>query len=320
MRALRRKWTHLAVAAALLSLAAGTWPARAGTAPPVLIQCQPADSLLGGQIRDLAAAALNALPAWELPAGEEPVLIMLAPDRERFARWAGGRSPEWAAGLVLERGRTILLEKTFVRDLGQAARLVRHELAHVLLDRRLDGRPVPRWFHEGYAQEFAGEWAMGDLWTLARAAWTGSAIPLAELGRGFPHSGPRARLAYAESQAAVQALQRDPAAWAHLFDLLEDGVPFDDALRRSRGEGLAEFAVRFDGDIMPGYRKVGLLFGTAPLFFAMALLFLVAGWRRWRRQRLAKRGLDPSGRPLMEGELEQSAWITRGWIDRRRSG
>jgi hypothetical protein len=310
----------------LLSLVAASvnlvvTPARGASLPPVLIQCEPADSLLGGQIRDMASAALAALPAAEMPRDVSPVLIMLAPDRERFQRWAGGRSPEWAAGIVLEAGRTILLEKSYVMDLAQARTLLRHELAHVLLDRRLRGRPVPRWFHEGYAQEFAAEWEMGTLWRLARAAWTGSAIPLGELEHRFPKTGPRAQLAYAESQAAVQDLRKDTKAWAHLFDLLESGLPFADALRRSRGEDLAAFTLRFDGEIMPGFRRWSLLFSTTPLFFLMMLLFLGAAWRRRRAgARAAAKDVAATARPPAEAELEQNEWITRGWIDRRKRG
>lgn len=290
--------------------------------PPVTIQCEPADSLLGAEIRDMATDALWALAPEELPADLSPILIMLAPDREHFQRWAKGRSPEWAAGIVLERGRTILLEKSYVRDLGQAHALVWHELAHVLLDRRLRGMQVPRWFHEGYAQVFAAEWEMGTLWRLSRAAWTGSAIPLGELARSFPYSGERAQLAYAESQAAVQELRKDREAWLHLLELLEEGTPFSAALVRSRGEDLEAFILRFDEELMPGYRLWSLLFSTTPLFFLMSLLFLVAAWRRrrLRRRQEALLAARSAGRPPAEGELEQNEWITRGWIDRRRSG
>ena len=299
---------------ALLALAVNavdTW-AR----PPVQIQSEAADSLLAERLRAMAEAALSALPPAELPADRTPVLIILAKDREQFRLLSRGRSPEWAAGIVLERGRTILIEKSYVMDMGQARALILHELAHVLLDRRLRGRPVPRWFHEGYAQEFATEWEMGTLWRLARAAWTRSAIPLADLEQGFPGSGARAQLAYAESQAAVQDLRRDPKSWTHLLELLEGGLLFDEAMRRSKGEGLAEFTRRFDGEILPGYRRWSLLFSTAPLFFLMMLLFLVAAWRRRRAARVR----DSRVRAPLRDELEQNEWMARGWIDRQGPG
>jgi len=300
----------------LCGLAARLPAAGLAPLPAVQMQSEPADAALAAEIQRLTEAFLAALPPAERPADATPIRILLAPDGARFAEIAGGRSPEWAAGLILEPGRTILLDKSYLRDLGQTAALLRHELAHVLLDRRVGERAVPRWFHEGYAQLRAGEWDMEALWRLGRAAWTGSAIPLRDLELGFPASGPRAQLAYAESQAAVQALAREGASWGQLFELLEAGVPFSEALQRSRGETLAAFSARFDAQIMPSFRRWGLLFGTAPLFFLMALIFMAAAWRRWRRGRGGEiEEAAPAG-PV--GELEQNEWLNRGWIDRFR--
>ncbi len=301
---------------ALCGLAARPLAAALPPLPAVEMESEAADAALAAEIQRLTEAFLAALPAAERPADASPIRIVLAPDGARFAELAGGRSPEWAAGLILEPGRTILLDKTYMRDLGQAAALLRHELAHVLLDRRVGQGAVPRWFHEGYAQLRAGEWDMEALWRLGRAAWTGSAIPLRELEYGFPAGGARAQLAYAQAQAAVQVLARESASWGYLLELLEGGVPFSESLQRSRGESLAAFSARFDGDVMPGFRRWGLLFGTAPLFFLMALIFLAAAWRRLRGGR---RGEPEEGAPAVPaGELEQNEWLNRGWIDRFR--
>lgn len=302
----------LGLAALAVALVVTVSTALAAAPPRVELRSEPADEPLARQLGDLAESFLAALPAAELSADRRPITMILAPDAARFKQLAGGRSPEWAAGLILVPGETILLDKEYVLDLGQAATLIRHELAHVLLDRLLGERPVPRWFHEGYAQMRAAEWNMEVLWRLARAAWTRSAIPLGDLRRSFPSSGPRAQLAYAESQAAVQELAREPAAWGHLMELLEAGMPFADALERSRGESLQGFQARFDAEIMPGFRRWGLLFGTAPLFFVMMLLFLVAAWRR------ARRGRGGGAPAPLEGEFEQNEWLRRGWIDRVR--
>jgi hypothetical protein len=67
---------------------------------------------------------------------------------------------------------------------------------------------------------------------------------------------------------------------------------------------------------MPGYRRWGLLFGTAPLFFLMALIFMAAAWRRLRG---ARKGEPEEGPALgAAGESEQNEWLNRGWIDRFR--
>lgn len=307
-------WLALALALAL----AGALPLAAApvSPPPVVVESEPADAALGAEIGRLAGAFLEALPPAEWPGDASPIRLVIAADAAQFSRLAGGRNPEWAAGLVLERGRTILLDKRYLRDLGQSATLLRHELAHVLLDRRVQGAALPRWFHEGYAQLRAGEWSPDALWRLGRAAWTGSAIPLAALERGFPASGPRAELAYAESLAAVQALARDAGRWSQLFERLEAGLPFTDALLRSHGETVAGFSARFDADLMPSYRRWTLLFGSAPLFFGLALLFIVAAWRG-RRQRATALG-GGEGIESPSGEAEQTEWLNRGWIDRFR--
>ena len=313
------KPVRIPVALALLVLCGLAVHPLAAALPPlpaVEIESESADAGLAAEIQRLTEAFLAGLPPAERPADAAPIRILLAPNSARFAQIAGGRSPEWAAGIILEPGRTILLDKTYMLDLGQAAALLRHELAHVLLDRRVGEGAVPRWFHEGYAQLRAGEWDMEALWRLGRAAWTGSAIPLRELEYGFPAGGARAQLAYAESQAAVQILARESASWGHFLDLLEGGVAFSESLKRSRGETLAEFSAHFDGEIMPGYRRWGLLFGTAPLFFLMALILMAAAWRRRRRGR---RGESEEGASAgSTGELEQNEWLNRGWIDRFR--
>jgi hypothetical protein len=175
-----------------------------------------------------------------------------------------------------------------------------------MLDRKLAGNRVPRWFHEGFAQVKAVEWTMESLWELSRAAWTRTGIPLTDLRRYFPVTGGRAQLAYAQSQAAVRDLMQDKESWIHLLGLLEAGEPFGAALKRATGRGQADFENHFDSEILPGYRRISLLLTGTPLFGLMALIFLVGAWRRGRRRRLA-----------LETASEGPERV-RLWIDRRR--
>jgi hypothetical protein len=284
--------------------------ARVRVLPAIEVRAEAADSLLARDVQAMVEAALTDYLPEELTGDRQPIVVILAKDREQFRLLARGQSPEWAAGIILKRGEIILIEKTYLLDRVQARHLLRHELAHVLLDRQLQGNEVPHWFHEGFAQIHAGEWDMERLWLLARAAWTRSAIPLGDLRRGFPYGGERAQLAYAQSQAALQELHKDPESWSHLLELLRDQVPFGAALRRSFGLEMHAFEAEFDAKVMPGFRRWSLLFSTAPLFFLMMLIFLIAGWRRMRRQR----------RVEDKEEVPQEEWFAKGWIDRQWPG
>jgi stage II sporulation protein D len=80
-----------------------------------------------------------------------PVIrVTVHPTVEAFGRATG--QPWWAAGAT--RGTSIeLLPLTFLRQQGQLDRTVRHEVAHVLIDAALQGRPL--WVREGAALHFA---------------------------------------------------------------------------------------------------------------------------------------------------------------------
>jgi SpoIID/LytB domain protein len=77
--------------------------------------------------------------------------VTVHPTVESFGRASG--QPWFVAGAT--HGSTIdLLPLTVLRRAGQLERVVRHEVAHVLIDAHLEGRPM--WVREGAAAYFAG--------------------------------------------------------------------------------------------------------------------------------------------------------------------
>jgi hypothetical protein len=78
------------------------------------------------------------------------VKVTVHPTVESFARATG--QPWWVSGAT--DGSTIdLLPLTILRQRGQLERSLRHEMAHVLIDASLKGRPL--WVREGAASYFA---------------------------------------------------------------------------------------------------------------------------------------------------------------------
>lgn len=90
--------------------------------------------------------------------------------------------------------------------------VVVHELVHELLDQFVapHGPGIPRWFHEGLAQNIAG-----DIYLGAREediVWRAAAnrlLSFGDLRQGFPGEPNELRVAYAQSYSYVAWLQRE---------------------------------------------------------------------------------------------------------------
>jgi stage II sporulation protein D len=84
--------------------------------------------------------------------GGSGLRVTVHPTVESFGRATG--QPWYVAGAT--RGANIdLLPLTVLRRNGQLERVVRHEVAHVLIDAHLEGRPL--WVREGAAAHFSAE-------------------------------------------------------------------------------------------------------------------------------------------------------------------
>lgn len=126
------------------------------------------------------------------------------------------RSPAWAAGSY--DGTIRVPTRGAIEHSDELERILAHEFVHAVV-RTLGGSDVPAWLNEGLASMLepgaeSGETAVSD--DEARPV-------LAQLEKGFSRfSGSQARLAYAESVAAVRQLVRlrgTPAVVALLEDL-----------------------------------------------------------------------------------------------------
>ncbi|MGE0042625.1 MAG: SpoIID/LytB domain-containing protein [Vicinamibacterales bacterium] len=137
---------------------AATPPAPRTAAAPILLSLPAGESSERAVVLDLltrARAGIAALAGVTPPA---EVRVTVHPSVESFGRETG--QPWWVAGATV--GASIdLLPVTMLRRQGQLERTIRHEMAHVLVDGALTGRPV--WVREGAAFYFADPDGGGDL-------------------------------------------------------------------------------------------------------------------------------------------------------------
>jgi hypothetical protein len=207
-------------------------------------------------------------------------------EMETFAP-SGAPYPAYAAGVAYSEIGLVLLTLTPVhptqeQDLGE---VFRHELAHVALNDALNGRPVPRWFNEGFAIFASGESSFKRMHTLMMSTIGGSLLPLHDLERSFPDDETKALVAYAEAQDVVRFLIRreDVHRFRALISELRDGKSFDVAALDAYGEELSSLEFEWREDASRRY-TIWIFLLSGSLVWVVALGVFVWAWRRRKRR------------------------------------
>ena len=277
---------------------------QAVTAGPVRIHAWPEQRTLATRLATWVeeAGPLPALPDSVLEPG--PVDVFLAPDPARWDSLTGGAVPEWGAGVADPRaGRIVIPTFDWERTPPLTIyRTLRHELAHVALQRRLGDARTPRWFTEGYAQWAAGEWDWDSEWRLRLAFLGQQAPPLDSLTLRWPVAESDARIAYLLSASAVGYLV-DRSGERGMAVLLErwaaDG-DFDGAFRATYGLTMGQFEEDWRRHVKSRYGWPMLLSHSLVFWLvaALVLLLLFRIRRRRDRARLARlRATEPPDDP-----------------------
>lgn len=200
----------------------------------------------------------------------------------------GAESERWAAGFA-DADRNLVAVLAGPEGPGRLdalRRTLRHELAHLALDRAA-GRRAPRWLHEGYAQLAAGDWNWEQAWRLRGALMREGSGMLERLALDFPTREGEARIAYLLSYTAVQELVRrgGERALSSFFDVLRGGATVDAALRDVYGMSLAQFEKQWRESVKSRYGWLYLLTRASFFWLLLTLALIALGWRRWRHQR-----------------------------------
>jgi len=236
--------------------------------------------------REIGAAlgAVDTAPLSLRVATGPEALQMLAP--------ADAPPPGYASGVAYPARGLILLSLTAPESGERPAMesLLRHELAHVALHRRVRGASVPRWFTEGLAVQLAG----GQNLARIRALWGASSgdhlLPLSQLSRSFPSRAFEVNVAYAQSASLVGYLMRRPDGRESLsaaFDEMAQGAAFDDAIEHAYGMDLGALEAHWRADLQERYHSWPLAFGGGSVWL-LAILMLVVGFFRKRRREKIK--------------------------------
>ncbi|HMJ12888.1 MAG TPA: peptidase MA family metallohydrolase, partial [Polyangiaceae bacterium] len=199
----------------------------------------------------------------------------------------GAPYPKYAAGVAYPQLGLVLLTIAPVHpnsshDLRE---VFKHELAHIALNDALLGRPVPRWFNEGFAVFASGESSFARWQSLWTATLSDNLLPLARLERGFPADDVTASVAYAEAVDVVRFLVRrqDEERFAALVERIRDGQSFERALEDAYGTTLASLEFEWREEVARRYTFWPVFF-SGSMIWAAALGLFVWGWRRRRKR------------------------------------
>jgi hypothetical protein len=250
----------------------------------------------GSHDATLARAILSAATARDtfpwLPRPTARVLILIAPDRRRFAELIGPHAPEYGAAIAVPAESRIVMQGSRAgSDAGDPIQVLRHELAHLALHEAMGGLP-PRWFDEGYASLAAGEWGREEvIATNLALAWRG--VPsLAALDSAFYGGAVRATGAYALAHRAVAelaSLDRERGLGL-FFGYWRSTGDFDVAVRRAYNMTQTQFEDRWRRMTRRRYGALAIFADlTIGAIVLMVLLIpLHFSRRRRNRDRLAR--------------------------------
>src|SRR5438132_7235917 len=112
-----------------------------------------------------------------------PVIkVVLAPENSDLAR----RVSPWIAGFATGGSDIVIFPaRSPSYPHGTLEDVLRHEVAHILIERASAGRPIPRWFNEGFAMTVEHAWRFEDQTQVLYQLVLGSRTNLTDMDRLF---------------------------------------------------------------------------------------------------------------------------------------
>lgn len=193
--------------------------------------------------------------------------------------------PDWGAGVAIPSENLIILLRHNETEGIPVVAL--HELAHILVHRKLSGIAIPRWFDEGIAQTLSERWGTQKSVTLAWAVLWRNVIPIEELEHINSMVWIKAELAYAESYNAVLFLTNElKADISEILDSVVATGNFSDGFNKVTGMTTKEFYHRWSKRLFKWYLPFVLIGDQRLPWTLLTLIFLILGFAKIIRYKI----------------------------------
>jgi hypothetical protein len=319
-------WVRALLPVLMVWMVAFATPARASTgrAEGFAVEQASAQIVIGRatlryepELADDAELLAQSIPQWwseiERPLArdvDDTVRITFVDHSGRVAEATG--MPHWVAGVARpEAGDIVIARHAPDGSRTDLERLLKHEMAHVILHRATGGAELPRWFHEGMAESVTGGISLTRAQTLAAAVFGPGVPDLARLEQHFRGSdGADAAVAYAAARDLVEFLRgQDPqgSSMRQLLAELRGGTEFEAAFVGAYHASLPDLVGQWRSGLRGRFVWYPMIAGGGIPFVLLMPLVLIA-WMRKRRERAIG-----WARLEREDELERASMATGAW-------
>jgi hypothetical protein len=209
-----------------------------------------------------------------------PIHIELAAESSEQAR----RVAPWIAGFAQQENVVIFPSRSPSYPDRTLEDVLRHEVAHALIWRASEGRPIPRWFNEGLAMA-AERPRFRDQTDIFFHLVARSRLSLWDIDRLFEGGQADQTRAYLLSRTLVWNLLREhgESAGGQILEKVGRGAAFESAFTNVIGKSTAKAEADFWNSRRVWTTWIPVLLSQEVLWLAITLLAVLAIWRRRRR-------------------------------------
>ncbi len=224
-----------------------------------------------------------------------PVTILIVKSDRAFRAYFRNQIPEWSQAIAIPRERMIVLKLSNAEQIRKGPQILVHEVVHILVYDHLKGAGIPTWLNEGLAEYFSeGDLSLQKKIILSDAIVRNQTIDLMAMDTLFRFNAVKARLAYIESQSAVAFLVQKYGLprLKQFLDYLAQRKILNDAFKLTYHFDFLDFEIQWNEYIYKHYRYLVLLKFEEWIFAFIALLFLIAVFAVWLRNKKKLKNME----------------------------
>lgn len=236
---------------------------------------------------------LEKLLGWEVDF--RPTIVLIK-DNETFIKMSGH---QLIVAYALPEQELIVMDYSKMRiDPFSIKSIIKHELCHLLLHKKIKRNNLPLWLDEGVAQWVSGGLAdiiMNDHRILDTAILSNQYIPLHRIEYQFPRENKLLTLAYAESKSLVEYIAHEfgTKGILDLLRYLHKDYNIDSAVYESFSISFDEFEKRWYKSLKKEATWITFVINNLySILFFIASLLLIYGFIKILLKKRAYREMD----------------------------